>query len=393
MMPLFTKQEVIRGRHLDDGLPRSPSVSDASIAADPSAIALGIMVVPNNLVLRVAARASWLPEARKYATTRWVAGDVPCARNMLREEAELHGDVVFVPTKDCQKWHSPHKVHAWYQYALRTFLQAAWIAKMEDDGLLWTSALADLLWAVRHSGHASIDRSSASVYVGMLQWQGGCTLSEVGVGTPSEQKCNGCWGGWYRGGAAAPRDCHGMWREGWAGSVRQGTDACPAFQLAPFACGPFEARSRHLAQTVARCEYADRYFRAMSRRGDARQNWCVSTDGGQGHVLGACIRSMHAADLGAHIQKYATKKQLNESRSVLIVHPIKSRGLENNPKLHHMVVNDYRRTWEFLLRAPFKHKPISLSRIVFKPNETRPFVERVQHGVSQTMRLTRPARR
>jgi hypothetical protein len=58
-----------------------------------------------------------------------------------------------------------------------------------------------------------------------------------------------------------------------------------------------------------------------------------------------------------------------------------------------MVVNDYRRTWEFLLRAPFKHKPISLSRIVFKPNETRPFIERVQHGVSQTMRLPRPARR
>ena len=139
--------------------------------------------------------------------------------------------------------------------------------------------------------------------------------------------------------------------------------------------------------------YADRYFRAMSRRGDALQNWCVSTDGGQGHALGACIRSMHAADLGAHIQKYATKKQLNESRSVLIVHPIKSRGLENNPKLHHMVVNDYRRTWEFLLRAPFKHKPVALSRIVFKPNETRPFVERVQHGVSQTMRLPRPERR
>ena len=162
----FTKQEV--GRHLDDGLPRFPSVSDASIAADPSAIALGIMVVPNNLVLRVAARASWLPEASKYATTRWVAGDVPCARNMLRKEAELHGDVVFVPTKDCQKWHSPHKVHAWYQYALRTFPQAAWIAKMEDDGLLWTSALVDLLWAVRNSGHASIDRPSASVYVGML---------------------------------------------------------------------------------------------------------------------------------------------------------------------------------------------------------------------------------
>ncbi len=367
-----------------------PLISDASTAAAvPATIALGIMVVPNNAVLRTAARASWLPEARKYATTRWVAGDVPCARAALREEAQLYGDVAFVAADDCQKWHSPHKVHAWYQYALRSFPQAMWIAKMEDDGLLWTSALADALWALRDSGHASIVRPTASVYVGMVQWQGGCLLSEEGRGTPSEQKCNGCWGGWYRGGAPAPRACMDMWKDGWVGSVRQGTSECPAFQLAPFACGPFEARSRHLAQTVARCEYADRYFRAMSRRGDAKQNWCVSTDGGQGHALGACVRAMHVADLGAHRQKYATKQQLNESNAVLIVHPIKSRGLEKDAARHHVIVDAYRRTWEYLLRAPHQHRPLALSRVVFKHNESRPLVERLQRSDAPARNRTR----
>ena len=38
--------------------------------------------------------------------------------------------VMFVDSDDCQKWHSPAKVHAWYAYALRTFPDAAWIAKI-----------------------------------------------------------------------------------------------------------------------------------------------------------------------------------------------------------------------------------------------------------------------
>lgn len=357
----------MRGEALLDGAAGSGALPVP--LTSPDALALGIMVVPSNSVLRAAARASWLPEARKHATVRWVAGDVPCARAALTEEAQLYGDVAFVASDDCQKWHSPAKVHAWYAYALRSFPQAVWIAKMEDDGLLWTSALVSTLSSVRQHG---------SVYVGMLQWQGGCLLSEANVGTADEQKCNGCWGGWYKGGAPAPHACMDMWRTGWAGSVRQGTDQCPSFQLSPFACGPFEARSRHLAQTVARCEYADRYFKAMSRRGDAKRNWCVSTDGGQGHVLGACVRSMHAVDFGPHRQKYATRQQLNESHAVMIVHPIKSRGLEKDPGRHHVIVDAYKRMWEYLLRTPHEQRPLAISRIVFKHNESRPLVERIK---------------
>ena len=153
-----------------------------------------------------------------------------------------------------------------------------------------------------------------------MQWQGMCTLSEVREAQRGEevQKCAGCWGGWFRGGAPAPNACMGMWRaRGPVGSsVREQTDECPSFRLSPFACGPFEARSRRLAEAVAQCAYAERFFRVTSRRGDARADWCVSTDGGQGHAIGSCVRSMHIVDLGPLRQKYATVPQLNESHSV-----------------------------------------------------------------------------
>ena len=182
-----------------------------------------------------------------------------------------------------------------------------------------------------------------AIYVGMMQWQGGCDLSEERDSASREiQSCSGCWGGWFRGGAPTPNGCGPMWRERWAGSIQQRTAECPFFRMSPFACGPFEARSRNLAQTVARCEYGDRYFRAMSRRGSAKQNWCVpdptpgldlevkhlrdqnrdrhlagrrcvSTDGGQGHTLGVCVKQMHVVDLGMHRQKYGTVQQVRGS--------------------------------------------------------------------------------
>ena len=109
----------------------------------------------------------------------------------------------------------------------------------------------------------------------MMQWQGGCALSEARdeTGSIEVQPCAGCWGGWFGSGTSAPRHCTPMWRANWAGAVREGNDACPIFRLAPFACGPFEARSRHLAQTVSRCGYARRYFDAMSRRSSSVRRW------------------------------------------------------------------------------------------------------------------------
>jgi hypothetical protein len=103
--------------------------------AAQSKLAIGVMVTPSNAAYRAAARQTWLNDAIKHATVRFVAGDVPCAHRALDREVGLHNDIVFVRSDDCKKWHSPAKVHAWYAFALREYPQAAWIAKMEDDGM------------------------------------------------------------------------------------------------------------------------------------------------------------------------------------------------------------------------------------------------------------------
>ena len=92
---------------------------------------------------------------------RFVAGDVPCAHQAMQWEADEHGDVAFVASDDCKKWHSPAKIHA-VTYAL-AFPQASWIAKMEDDGILWTHAAVEAL----------MSPTARAVYFGMMQWQGG----------------------------------------------------------------------------------------------------------------------------------------------------------------------------------------------------------------------------
>jgi hypothetical protein len=160
-------------------------------------------------------------------------------------------------------------------------------------------------------------------------------------------------------------------------------------RLGPFACGPFEARSRHLATTVDRCEYADRYFAAMSRRGNAKNDLCVSTDGAQGAALSHCVRSMVVTDLGSFRQKYATVKQLNESHSVFIIHPIKSRGAESDANKQRRLIGEWQHIWSYLLRAPHKQVPVYESRITFG-NDTRPQVERLP--MPKPAHSTSPAR-
>lgn len=374
----------LRMYNLAMGVTESPVTKPLALNT-PESFALGVMVIPDNSAYRLAARQTWIPEAKLHATVRFVAGDVPCAHQAMQWEADEHGDVAFVASDDCKKWHSPAKIHAWYTYALTHFPQASWIAKMEDDGILWTHAAVEALMTVRQHG---------AVYFGMMQWQGGCSLSE-GSGdaiTRDAQSCSGCWGGWFRGGGT-PHQCMNMWRENWSGAVKEQTDDCPRFFMAPFACGPFEARSRALASAVSECEYAGRYFAAMSRRGDKKRNWCVSADGGQGHAIGACMRSpVTFADIGAERQKYATVKEMNVTRNgVLIVHPIKNRY--DDPKRLPAFYDNWRFVWDFLRRTPPFRLPISVARLHFLSNETRPRItERGRTDVEDAMMRRQAAR-
>ena len=124
------------------------------LALSTDALAIGVMVDPGNAAYRIAARATWLRDATGYAIVRFVAGDVPCARSVLQAEADREGDIVFVASDDCKKWHSAYKTHAWYQYALLAFPRAEWIAKMEDDGMYVPLHQALLL----HATHAKAMR-------------------------------------------------------------------------------------------------------------------------------------------------------------------------------------------------------------------------------------------
>ena len=70
---------------------------------------------------------------------------------------------------DCRKWHSPEKVHRWFQYALARWPRTPWLGKMEDDGMLWPAALAaDLSGLVRNS-----------TYYGVMRWAGTCSDSRL----------------------------------------------------------------------------------------------------------------------------------------------------------------------------------------------------------------------
>ena len=360
-------------------------------------------------------------------------------RRLTRERAREHRRAHPVP---------PQTRHGRYRYALRAFKDADWIAKTEDDGLVWLEPLLRELWPLR---------ADRMVYVGMMQWQGSCSAGEaLGPAAPlansslgrrdtaatggasrfaapwlpslsqaerlalsrrqvraqGQLPCAGCWGGWcarttrpqarapapngdsrrppgllhslaprrYRQGAPPPHACGSMWRRGWGGSVRLGTPECPLFRLSPFACGPFEARSRPLAEAVGQCEYASRYFDVISRHGNEVRDWCVSADGSQGHVISHCVRALTVADLGIERQRYATVKQMNASNGVYIVHPIKSRGVEHNAARLPQYVSQWKAAWTYLRRAPYRPARghgIPISRVSFAPNASRPHVERL----------------
>ena len=118
-----------------------------------------------------------------------------------------------------------------------------------------------------------------------------------------------------------------------------GSHRCPAFRFSPFACGPLDVRSRPLALAMARCEYATRYFRAMSHRGERTRELCISADGGQGIAIGECMGTVDVVDLGGGRQRFGTIRQLNGTNGVLIVHPIKKGILE-----------EWERSWNFMRR-------------------------------------------
>jgi len=274
------------------------------------ALAIGVMTHPANAAMRGRARHTWLADAlqtdrhRSVAVVaRFVVGNQfsRCKRvqeALAIEHASFH-DIAYVQAPDCHKGFGGEKVHAWYAYALATWPEAKWLAKMEDDGMLRMDALTQLVFSMPRD----VD------YAGFMQWQATCSLVLTPMpGSRSEQPCAGCWAGYFT-------DTHA--RKPWIRRHRctsvnsfgtqiwPGSAQCPAIYHAPFACGPFELRSVRLANTVSSCKYANDYFTAMSRRSLALPQSanpqaspiCSSTDGSQAlpsaPSLSICILSLH----------------------------------------------------------------------------------------------------
>ena len=265
-------------------------------------VALGILTGPSDITNRRNCRSTWMTDAplrddRVYA--RFVVGDVRLSSackasmiSMLRQEQEMHRDFAFVAAPDCLLGHSAEKVHAWYRYALDAVPSSIWIAKMEDDGLLWPSGLL-----------LDLGRLQSADYYGVLRWAGSCVRAE-----PTSSCTRSCYAGAFQGGHAGsfldsvertPRvscrlpsltqSCL-VYKH-----VRCCDDACPdGVAIAPFANGPLEVRSRKLAHSVARCERAHRFFRAASVASDAsardRRDFraCTATDAAQATALELC---------------------------------------------------------------------------------------------------------
>ena len=273
-------------------------------------LALGIISTPADRTTRDNIRRTWLRD-RAFrdgrAAGRFVFGSSTCAHTAADDEQRVHGDVAFVNASDCAPWHAGHKVHAWYQHALRHFT-AQFYAKAEDDSLVSVGRL------LRDLSMLSRAQPSVHLYGLNLQWIAHCRQRLAGERwskSLSAKSCaQGCWLGRLGGSGKSiqrPPRCE----RGFDGAaVTAGSDACPMLPYAPFAPGPLEVRSARLASVVAGCRYADQYFASLVARGALIADECASTDGSQGHAIGECaaetMGALIVADGDARRQAYAS---------------------------------------------------------------------------------------
>lgn len=293
-------------------------------------LALGIMITPSLRQSRDAIRRTWFRHAAVVsgeALVRFVAGNVPCAMRALQDEANDHGDMVFVDSSDCQPWYAAAKVHAWYQYALLHFRGARWYGKMEDDGMLHAGALLAKLAALD-----VLTKLSRTIYYGNgAQWVAHCVTNWTSSSSSSSARswaattcAQGCWLGKVsssiRGpdGSGRPPLCE---RAHDGQPVVVGSASCPQLPYAPFFPGPLEVRSPPLTRLVARCAYAAGYFSSLVARGELVADECASTDGAQGHAIGECIArssgNLVLADDGEMASAYASKRTAGLLRTML----------------------------------------------------------------------------
>ena len=107
----------------------------------PAALLLGIFSVASDRERRDAMRTTWVAEARdlglRSLTARFVLGRE--AREQLATEQQEHGDLVQL---DCAENQHKGKTFLWFRASLRLAERFDYVAKMDQDVLLWPAELA-----------------------------------------------------------------------------------------------------------------------------------------------------------------------------------------------------------------------------------------------------------
>ena len=157
---------------------------------------------------------------------------------------------------------------------------------------------------------------------------------------------------------------------------------------APFAPGPLEVRSAHLASIVAGCPYADEYFASLVARGVLISDECASTDGSQGHAIGECAAeqlggTLVVADADPRRQAHASsstfallRRTANKSAAGLQMHGRRGAAVASELTIVHPIKADrnaetWTTLWSLLARQSFgapnraarSHAPISMMRV------------------------------
>ena len=261
-------------------------------------LVLGVMTSPsarlNRDNLRALSHAE--PDIAQRAHLAFVLGDLHCTRNTTVGEAAKHGDIVYIAAPDCTSWYRAQKFHVWFKFAVRRWPHVPWIGKVEDDAVYRVSSVLRDLSALDHH---------EPWYYGILAFGGSCSFQEE---CPGGASAAGCCGGCFAkalspypqqaarcsSGATCPKPHCAVDYDG--SRAHHGSAQCPEVVIAPFAIGPIEVRSRPLARQIADCSQSDRYFSALTQRGDALRGDCAAGDAVQAQALTMCAPSVRLAD-------------------------------------------------------------------------------------------------
>ena len=237
---------------------------------------------------------------------------------------EQDARVVVVPCRDgdfwpghratTQQWACICKTAHWFRSALQLFPRAHFIAKTEDDSILFD---ARLLAELRHASATSSTTSEGG---------GDSDVSTLVASGTSDGAAPLLWLGLYQwsvGHESSGEFCgegdrllHQQW---------PCTPAQPNQLISPFASGGLDVRSRRLAEALTSCEapwsYLQRLEESFKADGTRPVDGC-QCDSTYGYLLALCLAPLAANVTALHLTKHKFHSP-PPTRHTTVLHPVK----------------------------------------------------------------------